>query len=382
MIVYLLWSLAILLAAMQLIYVIFFFRHIWGIGSRSDGILHRSDVPEYATRPVSVIICAHNEAPNLEQFLPEILEQQYHLTDDRLGYEVIVVNDRSTDATADVLNRFQTEYPHLVVVSIAEDTPRTFPGKKFPLSKGLERAKHEWIVCTDADCFPKSDSWLHYMAAPLLRGKEIVAGYGGQLAKGGLLGSFISYETMHTFLLYYSFTKAGLPYMAVGRNMAATKALFLKAQSNPVWPQLPSGDDDLLVQLCATKENMAVVAHPESATWSYPKTRLRDYLHQKQRHVSTGKFYSFKSKMALGAYALMHAFWWCAIVLCISTKLWYPALVLALPMLSLLLTFLYGVACLRGKTTLVGWLQFSLCWVLYNAVLAPYILWKTKQRWK
>jgi hypothetical protein len=294
---------------------------------------------------------------------------------------VIVVNDRSTDDTGTVLAGF-SEYPHLRIVTIPADAVRNLPGKKFPLSKALEQARHDWIVCTDADCFPASDAWLHFMAAPLLKGKEIVAGLGSFVGNKGLLGDFIHYETTHTFLQYYSLTRARLPYMAVGRNLAATKEAFLKAQRSEVWAQLPSGDDDLLVQLCATKENMAVVAHPASATRSYPKTRWGDYLHQKQRHVSTGKYYSARTKLVLGAYALSHAFWWVALIACVIHDVKYAALALLVSMVVLITTFQYGGAWLRERTSIVGWLRFSFCWVLYNSVLAPYILWKTKQRWR
>ena len=63
------------------------------------------------------------------------------------------------------------------------------------------------------------------------------------MGTGGRLNWFIRYETLHTFLQYYSFWKAGIPYMAVGRNLAASKAIFLRAQDHPAWSKLPSGDD-------------------------------------------------------------------------------------------------------------------------------------------
>jgi hypothetical protein len=221
------------------------------------------------------------------------------------------------------------------------------------------------------------------MAAPLAIGKQIVAGYGGHLTTKGWLNAFIRYETVHTFLQYYSFTQAGLPYMAVGRNLAATKEIFQHAGQHPAWSQLPSGDDDLLVQLCATKDNMAVVAHPASFTWSATREHLKDYLSQKQRHVSTGKYYTARTKVAVGGYALLNAFWWILLLLAISAGMSPLALaVLLFPMMIMVVMFQQGGSFLREKSTVFGWLLFSLCWVLYNAVLAPYILWKTKQRWK
>ena len=48
-------------------------------------------------KPISIIICAQNEADNLKKFLPKILEQDY------LEFEVVVVNDQSKDGTAAIL---------------------------------------------------------------------------------------------------------------------------------------------------------------------------------------------------------------------------------------------------------------------------------------
>jgi cellulose synthase/poly-beta-1,6-N-acetylglucosamine synthase-like glycosyltransferase len=296
---------------------------------------------------------------------------------------VIVVNDASTDSTAGVLAALGGHYPHLRVVTIGVQETRTFPGKKFALSRGLAAASHEWIVCTDADCKPASDAWLHYMAAPLIAGKEIVAGYGGYERTQSVLNTFIRYETVHTFLQYYSFNRAGMPYMAVGRNLAATREVFLKAQGHPAWNLLPSGDDDLLVQLCADRTNMAVVAHPGSFTWSKGQEDLTKYLRQKQRHVSTGKYYKPWTKVALGLYATANELWWILLIILLAKGApGMPLLILFVPWLFLVITFQQGGSFLRERTTVLGWMVFSFCWMLYDAVLAPYILWKSKQRWK
>jgi hypothetical protein len=383
MIVAAIWTGILILASLQVIYGLYFFRHVWRISHAACGINHRSGVPEFATEPVSVIICAHNEAGNLGSHLPQILDLDYRWPDGSPAFEVIVVNDSSTDTSEAILAAIGETNLHLRVITTDPKVARTSLGKKYPLSLAVAAARHNWIVCTDADCAPASLAWLHFMVAPLASGKEIVAGYGGYHSTKGLLNSFIRYETNHTFLQYYSFAHAGLPYMAVGRNLAATKAVFQQASQHPAWAQLPSGDDDLLVQLCATSTNMSVLAHPASFTWSAPKEELKDYLGQKQRHVSTGKYYTARTKLAVGGYALLNAMWWVLLILVISADIPRLGLVVLLfPMMTLMVTFQHGSSLLREKTTVLGWLLFSLCWMLYNAVLAPYILWKTKQRWK
>ncbi|MBS1643684.1 MAG: glycosyltransferase, partial [Bacteroidetes bacterium] len=237
---------------------------------------------------VSVVICAHNEAKNLRQHLQKILEQDYH-HEQIPRFEVVVVNDRSEDDSIRLLEEFQQIWPQLTVVTISADEPRTFPGKKYALAKGIQAAKNDWLLCTDADCTPASSKWLQMMVAPLQNGKEIVAGLGAFKTENSWLNTFVRYETLHTFHSLHAFAAAGLPYMAVGRNMAFHRSVFVKAQQHPAWTKIPSGDDDLLVSFCATKDNFAVVQHPDSFTWTEAEKTLGSYLHQKQRHVSTGK---------------------------------------------------------------------------------------------
>ncbi len=73
--------------------------------------------------PVSIVICAKNEAKNLEKYLPRILEQNYS------EYEVVVVNDCSEDETEEVLKRYSLMYPRLRSTIIKEDEKFTH-GKK------------------------------------------------------------------------------------------------------------------------------------------------------------------------------------------------------------------------------------------------------------
>src|SRR5690606_10899121 len=90
-------------------------------------------------KPVSVIICAHNEEQNLKQFLPSILTQDYP------DFEVIVVNDYSTDETKWILEDFKRQYAHLHVVDIKEHI-RLKNSKKFALTLGIKAAKHEVLI--------------------------------------------------------------------------------------------------------------------------------------------------------------------------------------------------------------------------------------------
>jgi hypothetical protein len=88
-------------------------------------------------------------------------------------------------------------------------------------------AKYEWLVFTDADCYPKSNQWLRKLASKCDEKTEIILGYSPYRKENGLLNDFIRYETFMTAVIYGTFTLSGMPYMGVGRNMAYKKSTFL-----------------------------------------------------------------------------------------------------------------------------------------------------------
>ena len=244
-------------------------------------------------QPVSVIICAKNEAHNLSKYLREILTQKY------TAFEVIVVDDNSTDNTKTVIENYQKDYNNLKYIFLAAEE-KQLPGKRSALLKGIEHADYEWLVFTDADCRPASLGWLRYITRPLFEGKEIAIGFSTYKYEFGLLNALIRYETVYTALQYFSFASIGLPYMAVGRNMAYTKTLFYKSKQFFQEQNTLSGDDDLLINELATANNFGLVWNNNAKIISVPNKTYTAWFNQKIRHYSAGFQYKIKHKVILG----------------------------------------------------------------------------------
>ncbi|HTM66973.1 MAG TPA: glycosyltransferase [Flavipsychrobacter sp.] len=362
--------------AIQCGYALYFFTRIFNLPRPSA-----NDMPP--SRHVSVIICAKNEARNLEQHLPAILAQRYSNESGKPMYEVIVVNDASDDDTEAVLYRLEQQYSHLWHVTIGKEEPRLFKGKKFALGKGVAHARSSWLLLTDADCAPSSENWLGAMVAPLKKGKEIVAGYGAHRFRKGFLNAFVRWETMHTFLQYSTYAMAGMPYMAVGRNLACTKDIFLKAQQSEIWNALPSGDDDLLIRICATETNTEIVADPEAFTFSDTRATWKEWLRQKQRHISTGKFYKKRIQNLLAFYALAHALSWILFFILMYWSDWSILFIIMMMRCAIYWTIWQTTVLKLKDKKLFRWFLFcDIGWMVYNFVLAPYIFWKNKQQWR
>ena len=375
-------------SAIQLGYCCYFFFRVLGdfdiVGKQAT---QQGGLPEFPATPVSVIICAKNERENLEKNLRIVLNDKYLDGNQHPLFEVIVVNDQSTDGSEFFLKELQQKHAHLKVVTIGTSEGRTLPGKKFALSKGVTAANHDIILMTDADCAPMFGGWISWMVFPFSYGKEIVAGYGGFYEEPGLLNKFIRSETLHTFLQYLTYNLAGLPYMAVGRNLACKKELILRAQAHPLWMETASGDDDLLIQLCATKDNMVVNVHHASFTVSEAKQTWKEWVNQKQRHFSTGKLYSNQLKNLLGGYAFSHALCWLSVLM--TPFVWDGSLLMKIAtgfFITRSLCIWNQLAFMRDYTSARGLKffmpLFDFGWLLYNIIFAPFIFWKNKQQWK
>lgn len=364
----------LLCVSIQLGYVLYFFVQIFSMPKASRGYTPH--------KKVSVIICARNEAKNLKQYLPQILSQRYTNEAGNALFEVIVVNDASEDDTAMVLEQLKMQYTHLRSITISKHESRTLKGKKFALSKGVSEAENDILLMTDADCTPKGSDWLAAMVQPFYDNKELVLGYGAYATKYSALNSFIRWETMHSFLQYSSYALAGKPYMAVGRNLACTKALFLKAQTSKAWNKLPSGDDDLLVQAVGNHKNVAVVSERASFTRTDAPDTWRRWYQQKSRHLSTGKYYSWFTKLLLSVYGMTHAIMWVSFIILLCSVNWGIALgVMAMRSVVYWLVW-WQAACVLGEKKLIRFFPlFDIGWMLYNFAFSPYIFWKNKQQW-
>jgi hypothetical protein len=271
--------------------------------------------PEASNIPVSVIICAKNEAENLKQFIPSILNQKY------LNFEVILINDASEDDTLEVMENFLQDDPRVKIVNVLNN--EAFWGnKKYALTLGIKKAKNPYLLFTDADCAPVTDLWIEKMAANFISDKSMVLGYGGYFKnKISFLNKLIRFETLLTAIQYFSYAQWGLPYMGVGRNLAYTSKEFFDQNGFATHIHVRSGDDDLFVNQAATATNTAICFDKEAITRSEPKANFNSWLHQKRRHVSTAKLYKGKHKLLLGLFYVSQLAFWILLVFLLSFQI-------------------------------------------------------------
>lgn len=108
-------------------------------------------VPDAEAPPVSVVIAARDEERDVERALASVLAQRYG------PLEVVVVDDRSADATGAILDRMAAADPRLRVVHVAE-LPPGWLGKNHALHVGAAGARGEYLLFTDADVVMEPDA--------------------------------------------------------------------------------------------------------------------------------------------------------------------------------------------------------------------------------
>lgn len=254
--------------------------------------------------PISILICAKNEAENLKKNLPSVLSQDYS------NFEVVLVNDSSSDKTLKVMKSFEANHSNIKVVDVKSN--ETFWGnKKYALALGIKVSKYDALVFTDADCQPSSKQWLSHISSNFSDEKSIVLGYSAYAKqKFSFLNKLIRFETLMTALQYFSYANLRMPYMGVGRNLAYKKELFFNNSGFNNHMKLKSGDDDLFINEVANYGNTAICFTSDSFTISEPKSTYKAWILQKRRHISTANFYKPKHKFFLGLFYISQLLFW------------------------------------------------------------------------
>jgi glycosyltransferase involved in cell wall biosynthesis len=352
----------------QIVYYLWFFRRL--------AIYKPPDRQQTQQHPVSVVICAKDEDENLARNLPGVLVQQYPSS-----HEVIVVNDNSVDDSKYVLEGLYKTFKKLHIVDLKQDA-KLIAGKKYPLSMGIKEARHEVLLLTDADCVPASEHWIFKMQDAFTPGIEVALGYGAYHKMPGLLNKLIRFETFHTALQYFGYALAGVPYMGVGRNLAYRKKVFMRNKGFSSINYIPGGDDDLFINQVATKENTAIVLDPAAFTVSRPKQTWKDWMRQKNRHYSTGKYYKPEHQLLLGLYTASFFLFYPFFVFSMLLFDWrWPLIPLVLRLAVVGITWKKSMEKLK-EDDLFPWFVLLDIWMFfYYIVFAPAVWKKPKKTW-
>jgi len=361
-------GLAVCAAIIQVFYHLYYFL---GIAFHKEGF----DINEH--KPVSVIVCAHNEMENLEKLIPIILQQNYHL------FELIIVNDRSFDGTYEYLEELKKKEPKLRVVT-AEENRSNLDYKKYALTLGIKAASHDYLIFTDADCRPTTKNWILHLQSKFVEKTDFVLGISQYEKKDTLLNLLIRAETFYTAIQYISFAIRKNPYMGIGRNLAYKKSVFLDNKGFHPYMFIIGGDDDLIVNKLANNTNTKVSISFDSQTVSIPETSFAAWISQKKRHLSVSRFYSSKSIFNLSMLNFSQLVLFFSVILLAFSEQYYKFGIWIILARYLALVLSYNIAIRKFRYNMTLWeiLFFDLIYPFYYIFVGLQSFRNKNIRWK
>lgn len=304
------------------------------------------NIPDYSVAPfsastrISVIIPARNEEAHLGHLLGALSRQTY--PED--FFEVIVVDDHSTDGTAAVAQQFS----FVKLIRLTDDNSNAY--KKKAIEKGLEAATGEWIITTDADCIPPT-GWLSTMAAFIQEKQPVfIAAPVAFTHDQSLLQQFQSID----FLVLQGITGASVHKkfhsMCNGANLAYPKKVFYEVGGFTGIDHIASGDDMLLMHKIAQKypQQIHYLKAREAIVSTLPMPTWKEFFNQRIRWASKAKNYDDIRIIAvlllvylfnLSFLALLVAGFWCYHYWLYFAGLWIAKTIIEWPFVSAVAAF-------------------------------------------
>ena len=248
--------------------------------------------------PISVIIPARNEENGISDLLRDLSEQSVEFD----NFEVIVVDDHSSDNTRQCILDFRESNPALNLQYLVSEGK----GKKKALETGIAAASHSWILTTDADCRVGTD-WIQSYRESVSEEINMICGP-------------VSYEENTTlFARLQSMEFAGLigmggagialkaPNMCNGANLAFRKEIFMELGGYQDNLHLASGDDEFLMHKIASHKPGSVHFNKSrnSIVSTHPHHSMRDFIQQRKRWASKWNHYSISTPKWMAVFTLL-----------------------------------------------------------------------------
>lgn len=231
---------------------------------------------------ISVVIAARNE----EQRIIPTLESLQRLTYPREFYEIIFVDDASSDGTASLIASYCDRNPHWKLLTLNEKSHQ-LRGKKRALKEAISQAKNEIICTTDADC-QVPEKWLETISAYFDEQTVMVLGHSPLQPAKGFMHRILDFDNLFSALVSAASTKLGFALSSVGRNLAYRKSAYQKVGGFEALKKFKSGDDVHLTERMRTLKigHIDYCAQPDSFVYTQAPPGIRDIFHQQIRKNS------------------------------------------------------------------------------------------------
>ena len=267
----------------------------------SRGIDRLEDSPDLENdvdTSFSILVPFRNEA----QYLPRLLESFSGLNYPSDKFEIIMINDASSDDSVSIIESFSQQHPKLNL-AVINNTEKSASPKKDAVHKGIKQAIHPWIITTDADCLVP-ETWLLTFDNKIKQGsfKMLVAPvtYLDQprfIHKFQLL-DFLSLQATTMGLFGMADKGTVKPFLCNGANLCYKKQSFLEVDGFEGNEHLASGDDVFLLEKMYQKfgDEVGFLKSKKAIVHTSSKNTFSELINQRVRWAS--KTMAFENTLA------------------------------------------------------------------------------------
>jgi cellulose synthase/poly-beta-1,6-N-acetylglucosamine synthase-like glycosyltransferase len=321
---------------------------------------------------VSVIVAARNEEELIHRCLVALDRQIFP----KNKLEIIIVDDRSTDTTGEIIDQFIAGKEKFKKVVTSKEIG-SLKGKSNAIANAIEIAEGEIILTTDADCAPGID-WVYTTVSYYQKDVGMVNGFTTQEAKNSF-GGMQALDFIYLLTVASGSINMGYPISCIGNNMSYRKQAYLDVGGYESLPFSVTEDSQLLNTI--DKLGKYKIIYPldvKALISSVPCKTIKDLYRQKKRWAIGG------ARVPVRGYFVMATAFLVNLCMFLTPLFFSPVwLYLAVFKLSIDFFVLYPVHKVLGLTkNLKYFFVFQLYYIIYSVVLPFALLKSRKVIWK
>ena len=332
--------------------------------------------PEPVYPPVSLIIPSRNYEEELKVILPELLTQDYP------DFQVVVINDCSSDGTEWYISNLKLEYENLKITRIIQETD--FPNA-LALTVGIRAASNDWMVFLDPLCIIQSKTWLKSLAENFSPEKEALFGYVNFSASRGSMHGMLRFENYISFILSGSARLLGLSMPINDLNIAYKRMPFLDRKGFAAVLESPFCENELYLNEISTRRNSVYLMNQEASIGYADEFKWHDFVNFKKKQLLLKQKFTVGQRLYLWIESSSRiAFDVLMIILVILSqwRLW----IIGIWLFKNILELIWGIIAVRrlGEKKLLPWVGVYKTFspIINSFVFINQLFIGNKRRWK
>ena len=309
----------------------------------------------------SIIIAAHNEGKYIGSTLESLLSQNYPVG----KFEIIVVADRCTDETVPIIHQFCSSFSGLHLLEVRQ-IPENYSPKKYALQQGIQIARFSHLILMDADV-QVGPEYLQTLNDYFAAGIEVLINIPKFQPGQSVLSTYLLAERLLSWGIAAAAIGHQKAFLAFGTTWGYTRRAYeLAGGLTPLSHSLSGDDDLLLIRMQQAGVPTGICLRP--AGWGQTRipASLGEFIIQRRRHHSAGKFYPTAVKIGYFGFHLSNLFIW------ILPLFYLPAaFLLSVKFLADLLTLGKSSRIFEESLSLKHFVIFEIGYLLHHLLIAP-----------